>query len=562
MSPGRTIRAALAVFAWGMSAPGVEAAVEYAGEPVFPSRTLDEWLGVDADGAPDSASLAARLPGLAARYGARGYLDVRIALTRRDADWVLHIEPGEPFTVEGRRVSGLTGELQADVLEALPAPVGAPLSEETLLAELRRVVLTLGEAGYPFAEARAVDFAREGGAVTYRLRVEPGRALAVDSLRVRGLSVTRPETVRRIARFRPGERFRERSLTLIRDRLRRSALFETVSDVSLRVTGPEERGVYDVTVTEAPSTLLQGIVGVGGASQELTGLVHAEILNLFGTARAFLARWEGRGQGRQFYQLRYHEPWIASVPLSVTGEFRQDQEDTLFTRTEWIGDVAYAVSERFWLRAGWESDETITPGGFVTRSTRRSSRFGLRWDSTDAFADPRAGAVLDVTGTRGKQQDTHDGGDRLERTVTTLETRTSVHVPLSTSVGVLVDAAGYLRDSPGETPRAETLFPVGGAQSVRGYEERQFRTGLGTVVSVELRRFFRRDGSRAVLFADVAYLDPERSLGTGGDAWKWGAGVGLRVRSRVGLVGVDLAASEDVRSYGDVRLHMSVRGRY
>jgi outer membrane translocation and assembly module TamA len=82
------------------------------------------------------------------------------------------------------------------------------------------------------------------------------------------------------------------------------------------------------------------------------------------------------------------------------------------------------------------------------------------------------------------------------------------------------------------------------------------------VVTVEGRRYLGPGPARIFVFTDAGIFDGDRSLGTEGDALKVGAGVGMRVASRLGLVGLDVGAAEDIRSYDEVRLHFSVEGRY
>lgn len=536
------------------------AEVRYEGEPVFSSSRLDDLLGVVRGRTPEPDVLAARLPGLLLTYVNDGYLDAVIRLREDGDDLVVEVTPGERVLVAERRVEGGPRDLGAALAEAIPPRSGYVVRAEEIESELRDAVEVLTEGGHPFAEAQATDFLRDGAQLGYTLALSPGRAMRIDSLRVRGLGVTRPGTARRIARFEPGMRFRESTRRLIGTRLARSGLFSSIGEVGV-VRLEDGRGVYDVEVVEAPATLLHGVVGVGGRAQELTGLLDVTLSNLFGTARDFRARWQGRGEGRASYELAYHEPWILNLPLAADLGFEQDQEDTLYTRTAWRADLELQVHENLLLRAGWQVEETSSPVDVLVHSERDGSRLGLRWDGRETLG-LGGGGLLDLTATTGTQKERYADDTREERDVTTLEAFAEAERFLGRWTSVHLGADGFLREARGETPRPENLFPMGGAQSIRGYEERRFRTGLGAALRIELRRYTGPDRGRVLVFLDGAYLDPARTLGAGGDAWKLGAGIGLRAATRLGLLGVDLAASEEIASYEDLRIHMSVEARY
>lgn len=546
-----------------VAATNVSAEVRYEGDPVYSSRELDDALGIRSGEEPSPDILRVRLTELLRRYVADGYLDVEIEVRVAPGEpTVVHVDPGEHVVLGRRLTSGVPRDLAGEIDAHAELEPGDELSVRALERDLARTTEILAEEGYAFAESRVGNLARDGATVSFRLSVDAGERVVVDSLSVSGLEVTRLTTVERLAGFARGTRYRESARRRMRERLVRSGLFTRVGEVEIR-TLPDGNGVYRLSVEEGPTTFITGILGVGGQDQELTGLLDVTLGNLFGTARTFRALWEGRGAGRVYYEIAYREPWILGLPVAIGGEFRQDQEDTLYTRTDWLADVEYAVLDRLTLRAGWQAEASTTPLELLTRTTRASTRFGLRWDGRDEIVNVRRGGLIDVTATQGTQKERFADRPRVEREVTTLETLGEAHVPVGAATGISASLVGYVRQSRGETLRPENLYPLGGAGSIRGYEERRFRTGLGAAAAIELRRFLDPvSGARVHLFVDIGYLDPARSLGTGGDAWKIGAGIGVRVPSRVGLLGIDLGASDEVRAVQEARVHVSVVGRY
>jgi outer membrane protein assembly factor BamA len=561
MPTWRAIRGSLLLYVATLvtAFPAVALDVEVTGHDAFRAAEIETHLGFAALDTLTDGAARRGLDALAAHYADAGFWNASFRLIDGgDGGVMLHIEEGERVRTLGRRVIGAPRELE-DRLDEQFESGAEVLDGERLGRELVGGLNTVADAGYPYASITATDFSLDEG-VRYRVRVNAGARTRVDSLIVRGARLTRSRTIEQLAGFQPGRLYREQDRTRMRDRLERSELFSAVSEVGV-IELEEGVAAYDIDITEAPTTRLLGVVGVGGVNGEVNGLVDVELTNLFGTARRLAAGWEGQGDERATYHLGVTEPWVLGWPIAVTGSFRQEQFDSTFTRTEWVGEISAELDDRFRVRFGLQSEETVTPFSAVRRATRESSRFGLTWDNQQTRRIRPSGARLELTATRGQQKDRFEEGSE-RRQVTTLESDMAVSVPIRGATGLFLATRGYVRDAPNEALRAEVLFPVGGAASLRGFEERRFRTGLGATLTTELRRYLAADGSRVGAFVDLAYLERSRTVGGGDSAWHGSVGAGFRVASRVGLVGLDLAASDEISAYGDIRLHLTYETRY
>ncbi len=86
-------------------------------------------------------------------------------------------------------------------------------------------------------------------------------------------------------------------------------------------------------------------------------------------------------------------------------------------------------------------------------------------------------------------------------------------------------------------------YAMGGAASLRGYDEETFRVDRYALSRLEWRWFLGRGGQRAFVFWDHAVMGTRLALPEGGDRLEVlqrdGAGFGLRLEAAGGLVGVD-----------------------
>jgi translocation and assembly module TamA len=147
--------------------------------------------------------------------------------------------------------------------------VGDPVLADRIIAEKGELGLALGENGYPFAElgepALLIDHAREEGDLT--LPVDPGGRYVFA-----GITSSDPEFLpgrhlERIARFRPGELYRQS----LEDDLRRAVLATgLVSSVTITPRESEPPAgdapgevALDVAIERAPLRTITGGIGYG-----------------------------------------------------------------------------------------------------------------------------------------------------------------------------------------------------------------------------------------------------------------------------------------------------------
>ena len=102
------------------------------------------------------------------------------------------------------------------------------------------------------------------------------------------------------------------------------------------------------------------------------------------------------------------------------------------------------------------------------------------------------------------------------------------------------------------------LFRLGGATSLRGYDEDRF---LGNVVArglVEYRLQLDR-ASYAHAFFDLGYVArPALTTTTATQGWHPGYGLGLRLQTAIGRISATYALNPEVQSPANGRVHLGL----
>jgi hypothetical protein len=260
------------------------------------------------------------------------------------------------------------------------------------------------------------------------------------------------------------------------------------------------------------------------------GSVEATLRNIAGTAREASLSWEGRGEGRSDLRLEYREPWILGLPPALDVAVSQTVEDTLWVEREGSLGLAWEMGGGVMGGIGYRSRRVI-PGTVDLPASRSDEAWGEAvWDRERTDEVPPTGhRVRLVTGYRTLK----DLSTETETPVVRVELEARQSSALSRRVRLVLAAVGRLAvHGDDELPLPER-FPVGGANSVRGYREAQFRTDAIGWLTAEIHLASPGGTSSLFVFADGGtYRSDEQYEGL------LGFGPGVVARTTVGVVEV------------------------
>ncbi len=547
------------LLAGGRTVTGIEFAGAHVKSGLALERAIESSLGNGAGVGRrwDGAMLARAVEAILAGYRDAGYLEASI-----DAVEVIEagggvrlrfiIEEGSPSLLAHVDVVGNDLHSDAEIRRLLGLKEGAPFAAAAFRDGIERLLDRYENEGRPFASIEPRDLVWEGG-VRLTLAVHEGTPVNVDAIRVSGNRVTRAAVVERIAGLETGEPFVQTRLEQAESRLRRSGLFARIEPIELTQGVDRTRNELLIRVSEGRSNAMQGAVGYAGSGQGLTGLFDLGLGNLAGTGRRASARWEGRGQGVTLYQLRYAEPWILGSPVTGHLGIGRTIQDTLYTRTTWSLGGEMELATDWSLTTGWERETTVQSDGPVRGTARHALLVGGSYDSRDSRWNPTRGlrAATEVRLARKKLRLREEfAGENWDTRVRA--TLLSGELERETPIGnrwvsvARLRAAGILSDEK-LIPFYE-LYPLGGTTSLRGYREEQFRGSSTVLLQVEQRLLLGEDGSRVAAFVDLGQVSTSGTvLAVPGEPTRTvhiGYGAGLRVATRIGLVGLDYGLGE------------------
>ncbi len=460
--------------------------------------------------------------------------------------------------------AGVSADALARAMDLAP---GAVFTDARLNADLRRIVAEYDAAGYPFAEARVTDIAlREDGDTVLAdvdVRIDEGPLFFIDEITIEGNEQTDADVIVRETRIDAGERYDPGKVADIRRRLERLQFFSRVDEPQLYLR--DSTGGLLLRVTEGGTNQFDGVVGYqpprgGEESGIITGLVDVSFRNLFGTGRRLDARWERATAEISELELHYLEPWVAGLPVNVSGGLVQRQQDSAYVRRGFDAAVSFLWSSEMQISGSIVHAQVIpSEGSRIAGLARSSTLMGgleLRIDTRDDVYNPRSGITL---------RNSYSGGNKRLGTATGDVTAFVQRLELDagyflTLFSRTVLAAGlHGRELRGGELDVSDLYRLGGATTLRGYREEQFSgTRLGWS-SLELRYSLGRR-TFAFAFFDFGYIeqspDPARNR-PAFSALRSGYGIGGRLETGLGIVGVSYALGEG-DGIGEGKIHFGL----
>lgn len=460
------------------------------------------------------------------------------------------------------------------------------------LKDINRRVLKLEEeyrqAGYILARVTDVHMDQDG---TLNLTVNEG---TVEDFKVKGNVKTKDYVITREMRLKKGQPFNAKDARRSMQRIYNLGYFE---DVNVKLNPGKEPNSVEVEISVVEMNTGTFGIGAGYSSADgFVGMISIGDKNFRGIGDRINIRWEFGGEDNKNYDFSYTRPWLddketmATIQLyDITNEYadynidgdeiarydkkRRGQELTLSRRTEdeFISNYITIKNRDDIYKGeadGYEKDpdqyyepqfndnnrywEDYYPNDYKERrkenfGVTRSITLGRVLDSRDNIYDPHEGKRISYS----IEHAGFMGGD-FDFTKFTADYRYYYRAG-GESVWALNLGAGY---ADGDMPLSQR-FSMGGSDTLRGYEDDQFRGNSMVKATLEYR-FPIVKKVQGVLFTDNGYAWDKRHE----DEFDFGLiknsfGVGLRINSPLGPVKLDYGYGDDGGKF-----HFSFGGQF
>ncbi len=530
--------------------------------------------------------LAEDLSNLRSFYALAGYDRARIGPARVESlpddglRLVVPVVEGVKRSVVAVRIEGLAALDPERVVRDLPLTAGGPYHRLLVESAAERIRSRLEEIGHRSAiVAPDVRWNSDSTVAEVLFRVLEGDRSTADAVLVRGNTRTRSGVLRGFLGIAAGDPISTSSLLDVQRRLYRLGVFSRV-DVSATPAGAEP-AAHEVLVEVEEGKTRSAAYGAGYDSEAgARGLLRLSESNLYG--RLITVQLDALVAERdQHYRLLARQPYLGRWPIETRALIYREAEDRPSFDVRRRG-AQLGLSRNYGeLTAGLYYDyrlvelDTDQPIEVVPRESREARVASLTptflWDHRDDPLDPTRGWSASFLVERAFPAFAADADfARLFGQATSyLPSRKAGVVAISVRAGVLepyAEAEDPALEPFDAVPSAERFY-AGGRTSHRAFSRDELGVpgetlfvepdgdvvalGGGALALLNLEWRFPIAGD----FGGVAFVD-------GGNVWRqpgdfdadelrWGAGVGLRYRSPIGPLRVEIGWKLDRLPFED-----------
>lgn len=444
---------------------------------------------------------------------------------------------------------------------------GSVFSSAALLLDIGALLSFYENQGYPFTSIHIEDIHvfshHDSDFVDVTLGVVEGNRFIIEEISIEGNEVTDADVIVREMRIEKSEPFQPHKIDAMRRRVSRLDFLTAVSEPTLYQRG-SVHGVR-LRVEEGNANRFDGVLGYQPSrsaeqSGYFIGLVHLSFKNIFGTGRAFFARWERASVDVQELALRYLEPWLFQFPLNAEGGFYQRQQDSMYVSRAFDAQLSFMLTDNIHVRVLGKNTSVIPTqqdGGVrVARSSTLSVGGELVIDTRNNVINPTSGIYFSSGFT---------GGNKNVDGTTGSEATYIQHLSFDASYVVeilprhVITPGVHGREVRGSMIDASDYYRIGGARTLRGYREEQFHVTSAAWTNLEYR-FLLSARTFAFAFFDYGYLASpaiaEQNI-TAQALWKSGYGAGLRLDTSIGIIAVSYALGNG-DAFADGKIHFGL----
>lgn len=452
-----------------------------------------------------------------------------------------------------------------------------PFSTIQLQKSIKNILDESERRGFPFAEIiiKSIYFYEEEKkyADVY-LSYDKGQSSVINKIEVVGNYKTKDYVITRNAGVKEGDLYTPELVEEIPSRLNKLRFFEPVKTSSIYFNSKNEC-ILKIEVTERQTNNFDGIVGyIPDTKNEtgyFTGYVNVNLRNILGTERGIGFRWQQENKYSQELEIKYLEPWLLGYPINLNLGLFQRKQDTTYVQRKLDLGVEYIATEYLTASILFAIGLTIpTDRGdsvfTVYKSSMNTIGAQLKIDTRDNLYIPTKGIIFvntykynfkNISGPSWAIKPT----DKTKFNFQNIEVDFGFYYQLF--YGNIVFLGLHGREIKAPFFEISDLYKLGGANTLRGYQEKQFLGNRIFWSNLEYR-YLLSETTFGFLFFDTGFflLDEDKDKGVEKKSeFKIGYGIGFNLTTPLGVLVVSYAMGQD-DSFSEGKIHFGLNNEF
>ncbi len=491
------------------------------------------------------------------------YLDsIATTIDTSSVDIFITIIPEEQYKIDKIFIVGNTHFNLDELMTLMETKSGTCLNKNLLETDIENILSLYENNGFPLTTIKINNIQINDSTKTFTVEIEideKGRA-KIEQIKIDGNKETRSNIIIRELRIKPGEIYNHKKFKKITSRLYKMQLFDNIEDPILYLINTPNDDKHNTNIssnkenfistgiliklTEGNTNFFDGVIGYlpGNLDEKgyFIGTAEISMRNLFGTARKLNFRWSKDEKFSQEIGIRYTEPWLLNYPVNLKSYFYQRKQDTIYIKRYGELKMEFMISELLSASTILSQDNIINSNPQFITQISNSGTFALglevNYDTRDYVYNPTNGIYFRNDYFYGRKKlYSLSQSISLQRYSFDLE----IYKLIFTKQVMMFGIHGkHLNSSKIEI---SDMYRLGGTFSLRGYRENQFLGSRVYWTNFEYRFLIGKRSFFYGFFDTGYYFRKDPNTQEKSEAFKFGYGVGMRVQTKLGIIGVSLA---------------------
>jgi len=424
--------------------------------------------------------------------------------------------------------------------------------------------------GYYLAEFRILSVVKNSNRFTVDIRADlmPGEKIQVEGVRFNGVQRNSPDYLRRVAGIADGETLSPALLERGRQNLINSGLFEEVGEGELIFVDDTPVVLYEVS--EQQLNYFDGLIGyqpdpIGSAT--IAGYGDILLRNTIADGNVIDLRYEQLQPLVSKLNVSAEQQFLGGLPLQVGAGLNFTQQDSSYLVRDFKLSGGYRLLPGFIITGTVRAERSsVTESGVSTEAIDSRANFygiGFNLRNINRYRVPTRGYESMVMLERGRrfindERFQSETGRSFSQTI--FRTMIRGYIPVGSRQVLAPMVSTLFLESPHYL--VTDLFRFGGAESLRGFREDQFRGS--SVVWGELEgRYMLQQNSYLFLFGAYGFYERPQLINEESDdlAFKdrlTSLGFGLAFQSTLGIIKFSYAVSPN-ENLANGNIHVGIR---
>ena len=356
------------------------------------------------------------------------------------------------------------------------------------------------EKGSSFSEVKLIDQKITSNLLTASLSIKQSKERTIDKVLVKGYEDFPNKYYKNYFNLKPTSTFNTKTLKELSAQIKRLSFAHQIKEPEVLFS--EDSTIVYLYIKKMSSNKMNGIIGFSNKENsnklQLTGNIDIELNNIFNKGESLSLIWKNNTNQNKSFKISFFTPYIYNTKFSPSINFSIIKQDSTFTSVKSILKLNYNINKNNSVNTLYrnENSSTISNQTIININDFKKTTFGLSYAYTNGnYKNPLNFEFGYLIGTR-KTTETKVNQQNIELFG-------EYHLILNSKNSILLKQQSEILNS--KNVLENELFRIGGASSIRGFDELAIMASKYTVTNLEYH-FNLNEESKIYSITDFGYI--------------------------------------------------------